>query len=437
MSQLGTILRNRREELNLTQAEVSRQTNIRVNIIDALEKGKNSILPPTYLRSFSKSYWQFLKLPLEDFEKSFAESGIMPQVQEQSFIGTLIHPEKEKEKEYTPPPPLKTIESPKYSPRLVSGLISASMILILIVGIYYLFVKDIIDDTPVEPGTPTETVQQQSAKEEDSGGELWSVFENEPSKDSIILEVTAKNNTWFTINADGKKSEEVLLASGQSGRWTAVEYFILSISNNGGAIFKRNGKPLDNIGKEGTIIREMKITATEMLNSAMPYSDSDGNTEQKKTVEKPKTEPAKSTTQKSSDKQVKPKSSATSSNKSTTAVPKTSTNGVKPKKKVEVTTTTKKKVEAPSITKKKSDSAPKKKTESSAKKSKTDKNKATTKKKATEKSKANDKKKKTAANKTKETKKTTPKKSEPEKKKSSESNKVETPKTVPIANPRR
>ena len=111
MSQLGTILRNRREELNLTQADVSRQTNIRVNIIDALEKGKNSILPPTYLRSFSKSYWQFLKLPMEDFEKSFADSGIMPQVQEQSFIGTLINPEKEKEKEYTPPTPLKTLDA--------------------------------------------------------------------------------------------------------------------------------------------------------------------------------------------------------------------------------------------------------------------------------------------------------------------------------------
>ena len=281
MSQLGTILRNRREELNLTQAEVSRQTNIRVNIIDALEKGKNSILPPTYLRSFSKSYWQFLKLPMEDFEKSFADSGIMPQVQEQSFIGTLINPEKEKEKEYTPPPPLKTIEAPRYSPRLVSGVISAAMILILVVGVYYLFVKDIVDDTPVEPGTQSEVTAQSSGSSNESGGELLSIFEDEPSKDSIILEVTARNNTWFTINADGKKSEEVLLASGQSGRWTAVEYFILSISNNGGAIFKRNGQTLDNIGKEGTIIREMKITANEMLTSAMPYSDSDGNADQK------------------------------------------------------------------------------------------------------------------------------------------------------------
>lgn len=424
MSQLGTILRNRREELNLTQAEVSRQTNIRVNIIDALEKGKNSILPPTYLRSFSKSYWQFLKLPIEDFEKSFADSGIMPQVQEQSFIGTLINPEKEKEKEYTPPPPLKTIEAPRYSPRLVSGVISAAMILILAVSVYYLFVKDIVEDTPVEPGTQSEVMTQSSGSSNESGGELLSIFEDEPIKDSIILEVTAKNNTWFTINADGKKSEEVLLASGQSGRWTAAEYFILSISNNGGAVFKRNGQTLDNIGKEGTIIREMKITANEMLTSAMPYSDSDGNADQKKTVEKPKSEPVKEKTQKPIEKTVKPKPATTVTAKKTASTnTKSKTNDadvVKPKKKTAETTT-----------------PTKKKTEITKKKTTKEKSKSVTKKKVSEKAKAVDKKKKSTTSKTKETKKTTPKKPVTEKKKSSESNKVETPKTIPIANPRR
>ena len=434
MSQLGTILRNRREELNLTQAEVSRQTNIRVNIIDALEKGKNSILPPTYLRSFSKSYWQFLKLPMEDFEKSFAESGIMPQVQEQSFIGTLINPEKEIEKEYTPPPPLKTIDAPRYSPRLVSGLISASMILILVVGLYYLFVKDIVDDTPAENGEQVE-VKTETNPSSESGGELLSIFEDEPRKDSIILEVTAKNNTWFTINADGKKSEEVLLASGQSGRWTAVEYFILSISNNGGAVFKRNGQTLDNIGKEGTIIREMKITATEMRTSAMPYVDNQENSEQtKKTAEKPKAEPVKE----------KPKKIAETA-------PKANTNAVTPSKKVasttpkpkkEVTTEApkpkKKTVAAEAPAKKKTESSIKKKSEAPSKKKATaEKSKTAAKKKTTEKSNSADKKKKTTAAKAKETKKTTAKKSEPEKKKSSESNKVESPKTIPIGNPRR
>lgn len=434
MSQLGTILRNRREELNLTQAEVSRQTNIRVNIIDALEKGKNSILPPTYLRSFSKSYWQFLKLPMEDFEKSFAESGIMPQVQEQSFIGTLINPEKEVEKEYTPPPPLKTIDAPRYSPRLVSGLISASMILILVVGLYYLFVKDIVDDTPAETGEQVE-VKTETNPTSESGGELLSIFEDEPRKDSIILEVTAKNNTWFTINADGKKSEEVLLASGQSGRWTAVEYFILSISNNGGAVFKRNGQTLDNIGKEGTIIREMKITATEMRTSAMPYVDNQENSEQtKKTAEKPKAEPVKE----------KPKKIAEST-------PKAKTNVVTPAKKVASTTPKtksalnseaskpkKKTVAAEVPAKKKTESSIKKKPETPSKKKATaEKSKTAAKKKTTEKSKAADKKKKTTAAKAKETKKPTAKKTVPEKKKSSESNKVETPKTIPIGNPRR
>jgi hypothetical protein len=286
-------------------------------------------------------------------------------------------------------------------------------------------VKDIVEDTPVEPGTQSEVNPQSQGSSNESGGELLSIFEDEPSKDSIILEVTAKNNTWFTINADGKKSEEVLLASGQSGRWTAVEYFILSISNNGGSIFKRNGQTLDNIGKEGTIVREMKITANEMLTSAMPYSDSDGNAAQKKTVEKPKSEPVKEKTLKPTEKSVKSKPATTVNAKKTTSTStKSKTNGtdvVKPKKKIAETTT-----------------PTKKKTETTKKKTTNEKNKASTKKKVSEKSKAGDKKKKsTTTSKSKETKKTAPKKPITEKKKSSESNKVETPKTIPIANPRR
>jgi len=421
MSQLGTILRNRREELNLTQAEVSRQTNIRVNIIDALEKGKNSILPATYLRSFSKSYWQFLRLPMEDFEKAFAESGIMPQLQEQSFIGTLINPEKEKEKEYTPPPPLKTIESPRYSPRLVSGVISAAMILILIVGVYYLFVKDIVDDTPVDPSSQTEVTTQED-KGSDTGGELLSIFEDAPSNDSIVLEVTAKNKTWFTINADGKNSESVVLESGQTGRWAAIEYFTLSVSNNGGVTFKRNGQVLPNIAKEGTIIREMKITATEVTNSAMPYKDI-AETSEKEKVKSPKSETkaqsgtGNSTTKKTSE-------SSKSKNEKVTGTTKKST----------VTSSSSAKKSAPATqTKKKTQASP-----STKKKTTTEKSKSPTKKKTSEKSKSSDKKK--TASKSKETKKAskpTSNKKESEKKKPSDSKKVESPKPLPIGNPRR
>ena len=51
----------------------------------------------------------------------------------------------------------------------------------------------------------------------------------------------------------------------------------------------------------------MKITANEMLTSAMPYSDSDGNADKKK-EEKPKSELAKQSTPKKVEKTVKPKS---------------------------------------------------------------------------------------------------------------------------------
>lgn len=101
MSQLGTILRSRREELNLTLAEVSRATTIRLNILEALEKGKFTILPPTYIRSFCKTYWAYLRLPQENFERIYAEANISTQEDESSFFSNLIPQNPEKTKRYS------------------------------------------------------------------------------------------------------------------------------------------------------------------------------------------------------------------------------------------------------------------------------------------------------------------------------------------------
>lgn len=101
MSQLGTILRSRREELNLTLAEVSRATTIRLNILEALEKGKFTILPPTYIRSFCKTYWAYLRLPQENFERIYAEANISTQEDESSFSAILFHKILKKTKRYS------------------------------------------------------------------------------------------------------------------------------------------------------------------------------------------------------------------------------------------------------------------------------------------------------------------------------------------------
>lgn len=67
----GDELRERRESMGLTAAEVFRRTRIRVDHIEALERGDVDALPaPCYAAGFLKSYCEFLELDPNRFIES-------------------------------------------------------------------------------------------------------------------------------------------------------------------------------------------------------------------------------------------------------------------------------------------------------------------------------------------------------------------------------
>ena len=264
MSQLGTILRSRREELNLTLAEVSRATTIRLNILEALEKGKFTILPPTYIRSFCKTYWAYLRLPQENFERIYAEANISNQEDGSSFFSNLIPQNPEKDKKDIPsiPNPLALIKSVNISPRLLSTSLTIAFIFFVLLVIYFVFVKDFFSDTPIEPNSPssqnaTESNQVSDNSNNGEGGLLSNIYDKAP--DSIVLEATCIEKSYIQVTADGKKSEQVTCEPGDVKRWAALKDFVIS-GNIGGFILKRNDVTLPSLAKKGNLLVQAKIT---------------------------------------------------------------------------------------------------------------------------------------------------------------------------------
>ena len=329
MSQLGTILRSRREELNLTLAEVSRATTIRLNILEALEKGKFTILPPTYIRSFCKTYWAYLRLPQENFERIYAEANISNQEDGSSFFSNLIPQNPEKDKKDIPsiPNPLALIKSVNISPRLLSTSLTIAFIFFVLLVIYFVFVKDFFSDTPIEPNSPssqnaTESNQVSDNSNNGEGGLLSNIYDKSP--DSIVLEATCIEKSYIQVTADGKKSEQVTCEPGDVKRWAALKDFVIS-GNIGGFILKRNDVTLPSLAKKGNLLVQAKITLNDITSSSNPYKTADSYSKSSNSSSTTKSSNTKASVSSSSSKSnVKSANSKSNTSKSTASKSQTS-----------------------------------------------------------------------------------------------------------------
>ena len=118
------------------------------------------------------------------------------------------------------------------------------------------------------------------------------LFDFYSEADSIILEAIATDSAWMKINIDGVKSEYVYFTPNYSQRWSAANYFILTLGNAGAVKFIRNGEALAPLGPVGTVVRNVKITETEVINSSRPWTPTKPKKEIKKEEKEiPKIEP--------------------------------------------------------------------------------------------------------------------------------------------------
>ncbi len=319
MKASGNIIKQHREKKGLSIKEVSDRTKIRPFIIEALEAGNFQIMSPIYVKSFLKTLSQFLEFPLSDMEDSNVEtttntesnvkSNDKPkaQVKKQESKPTsvdIVNPEIEAEKakykkkttkadkaklafddENTALSKLKPkTETPDYAAmfkkankphisttQIINYSAAGAIFIALILIIYFTFFDE---------GQKTEStaiIQDQIANDidttiisaEDKG--LLNYFE-EP--DSLTLEAEATDDCWMRVEMDGERMEEITLKKGQTKTWKAFDYFSISQGNVGGVIFKRNGKLLEPFGSRGSVVRNVRVTKSDVQNANKEAQDS-------------------------------------------------------------------------------------------------------------------------------------------------------------------
>ncbi len=280
MNPLSERLRSRREELTLSVKEISARTKIRPNVINALEEGNFDVLPRVYITSFVRNYGALLEIPEEELDELWIASGLDNPVQEPTgfSLSNVLQSGRESTSPVIQPsnlnsqtkPPTK-IKPVQPTPRIISAIVYSAFVLGCSALVYYFFIRETPKPANSGEAVPTAEIRPESGE----GGLLNSLFDESLPKDSIILEASATDSVWLTINADGTRSDQLLMTPGATKRWSAKTQFILSLGNAGAIELKRDNVALPSLGKKGTALRYVKITKNEVNTSASPYKNQD------------------------------------------------------------------------------------------------------------------------------------------------------------------
>ncbi len=295
MSEAGKILKSERLKRNLSIEEVSKTTSIRTHIIEAIENGRYNVLPEIYIKSFIRKLCNLyeisdLSFQLQELDESKQEAAeeiteAEPEVapaEKSEFAeekSATKHGKKKKEKPKKIVTSTEVSQSKDYTeifrkrrvrfsvnPVFINYIIISTIAIFLLLVIYFVFffdTKKFLEEQRYMQDTVAEKV-------ESSVENKLTEFFNK--SDSIVIKAVARDTAWMRIEIDGARSEEFLMYPGMERIWNVGEFAIVHQGNFGAIRFYRNDELLEIPGKRGAVVKNVRITASEVL-SVNPWAE--------------------------------------------------------------------------------------------------------------------------------------------------------------------
>jgi len=261
METLGQFLKEQRIKSNKSLDEIAQTTKIRKGLLDALEQDKYDLLPPrSYVRGMVKLYAQEVGIDVNEVLDRF---------------------------EAAPIEKVKIEGSAKIKIETPSSFSGGYLVLLIIIGIgflvYFTYTRKGVEETaPLIVPAPQERVDTQPSPTTAvaTTAPVTSAPVNGPPPgfiDSVVTEAItptsttspdkpslntrpftmrfeAQAQTWMRIQADGKKSANIFLKSGDSYQLTADNTITVRLGNAGGVSIFFNDVPLAKAGKSGEVV---------------------------------------------------------------------------------------------------------------------------------------------------------------------------------------
>lgn len=282
---LGDLLREKREQLNLSLDDIEKGTNIRKLYIKSIEEGNYDKLPgEVFLKGFIKTYGKFLGLDsqqlLEQYKneknatkvatetpKSDKET-VQPiqEVPEKDNESQQIVKEKNKKRENIPK--INSLEDnqaylqPHKTNSKKNILLVVIILIIIIGGAIFLLSNQSSTETPA----PTTTQQQ----------ETTSTPASEPPAPTPVAitdaEVKAEftADCWTEVKVDGKTVLSETVKKGSTLEWKGNKQIDITVGNAGAINITFNNQPVGNLGSIGAVVSKTFVAPNQNTTNSTP-----------------------------------------------------------------------------------------------------------------------------------------------------------------------
>jgi cytoskeletal protein RodZ len=235
MGSFGENLRRERDVRGVSLREIAEGTKISVRFLQALEEDRLDVLPGgLFPRAFVRQYALFLGL---DPDKT---------------VGDFVSAHGEARPERRPAPP------PARRPRLSLGHVFLAAVAVLAV---VLTLRRGGEERPRPEPTPAAATAAPAVLPTDRVYPSPAVAAAPATAgDSLVLTMTAQQDCWVEVRADGATVVNRVLAEGESQTLEARGEIVLSVGNAGGLSIRVNDRPALPLGRSGEVRKNIVIT---------------------------------------------------------------------------------------------------------------------------------------------------------------------------------
>lgn len=235
MGSFGENLRRERELRGVSLRDIAEGTKISLRFLQALEEDRVDVLPGgLFPRAFVKQYALFLGL---DADKAVADFS-------------TAHAEA--------PPERKAYSEPRRRSPISLGQAFLGLVAVLAVALTFRRGGERERAQP-EP-TPTPVVAAPAVLPTDRVYPSPSLATPAATADSLVLTMTAAQDCWVEVRADGETVINRVLAEGESQTLQARGEIVLSVGNAGGLSIRVNDRPALPLGRSGEVRKNIVIT---------------------------------------------------------------------------------------------------------------------------------------------------------------------------------
>ena len=258
MASIGQKLRQERERLGIPVSEIARETRISARYLEAIESEDTRTLPQDFFyRSFVRQYAEYLGISAEEITVTLRRE--LPVEEKLPLPSPPVQPSIIPSQQEPPAvfrTPALIFEEARTSKRWL-----AVAALLLIGSVSYLVTRRTPGDTPapiaaqVQPNAAVPVAGAPSTSPQTGGqsGPTAVVQATNLGSGRLQIVISAREQTWIKLVADGKNIYMGLIEPGQSQAIQNASNAELLTGNAGGIEVKQNGRSLPGLGSSGEV----------------------------------------------------------------------------------------------------------------------------------------------------------------------------------------